>query len=423
MSSVTEAKRIESLDVLRGFALLGILLLNIIGFGMPSAAYSNPGFDLADGSVLDIFAWGAIEITAEGAMRTLFSILFGAGIVLFTEGRARAGVLHYRRTFLLFLFGLFDAYILLWNGDILMTYAFAGFLLYWLRNIRASRMLALAGLFIVLISAENAIISSELKKGFEASQVVEASENPEDLSPALRASAAQWKDMVHDFTPTDDEVADEIQKRQAGYGSAFHWNIKKQNNMMTFVIPVFMLWDSFAMMLLGMALYKFGVLQGDRSPAFYRTLMISGFAVGLLVNSYEVGRAFSSDFDLFKTFAQMQPTYHIGRLGMAFGYLGLLCLIVKSGAWAGLRARLAATGRMALTNYLMHSVICLFIFTGAGFALVGHVTRTQLYPFVLAIWILQLILSPWWLARYQYGPAEWLWRALTYGTKPPFRRK
>lgn len=423
MSSVTEARRIETLDVLRGFALLGILLLNIIGFGMHSAAYSNPGFDLTDGSSLDIFTWASVELFAEGAMRTLFSILFGAGVVLFTEGRARAGVLHYRRTSLLFLFGLFDAYILLWNGDILMTYAVSGALLYLLRNISARWMFAWAAVLIVFISAENLATNYGFHQFFEASQTLEAAANPEAVPDQTKSLAAEWESASLDYFPTDQEVASEYERRQASYLSALHWNVKKQNAMMTFAIPVFMLWDALAMMLLGMALYKSGVLQGNRSRDFYRRLMIAGFTIGLAINSYEVYRGISSNFDLFKVFAQMQPTYHIGRLGMACGYLGLLCLIVKSGAWAGLRARLAATGRMALTNYLMHSALCLFIFTGAGFALVGHVTRAQLYPIVLAIWVLQLILSPWWLKRYQYGPAEWLWRALTYGSKPPFRRK
>ena len=122
LQPVAETKRIESLDVLRGFALLGILLLNILGFGLLSASYSNPAADLADGSDLDLAVWASVELFAEGAMRCLFSMLFGAGVVLFTTGgRGKSGVLHYKRTFWLLAFGLFDGYLLLWNGDILYT--------------------------------------------------------------------------------------------------------------------------------------------------------------------------------------------------------------------------------------------------------------------------------------------------------------
>lgn len=128
---VTEASRIESLDLLRGFALLGILLLNIIGFGLPSPAYSNPGFDLVGGSPLDLGVHATVELFAEGAMRCLFSILFGAGVILFTTGsNTGRGALHYKRTAWLLVIGRVDAYLLLWNGDIRVTYAFAGFVLY-----------------------------------------------------------------------------------------------------------------------------------------------------------------------------------------------------------------------------------------------------------------------------------------------------
>ncbi|MFT7307243.1 MAG: hypothetical protein ACI9P7_002515, partial [Candidatus Azotimanducaceae bacterium] len=117
IAPTSEASRIESLDVFRGFALLGILLLNIIGFGLFSPSYSNPAFDLIGTATANTWTWGTIELFAEGSMRCLFSILFGAGVVLFTTGdNAKSGWIHYKRTFWLLMFGLFDAYILLWNG-------------------------------------------------------------------------------------------------------------------------------------------------------------------------------------------------------------------------------------------------------------------------------------------------------------------
>ena len=155
---------------------------------------------------------------------------------------------------------------------------------------------------------------------------------------------------------------------------------------------------------------------------FYLRFMLIGFAVGLAINSYEVSLAFTSGFDVASTFAFMKPTYHIGRLGIAAGYLGLVMLVCKSVWLPATRKRLAAVGRMALTNYLAHSLIALFVFTGAGFALVGMLERWALYLIVFAIWAFQLFFSTWWLERYRFGPIEWLWRGLTYGAWPVLQR-
>ena len=142
----------------------------------------------------------------------------------------------------------------------------------------------------------------------------------------------------------------------------------------------------------------------------------------MLVNGFEVTRGINNDLSLLSTFAQMQPTYHLGRLGMALGWLGLVMMCLQSGVVQGLRTRLAAVGRMALTDYLSHSLICLFVFTGAGLGLVGWLSRAELYLLVLGIWCLQLWVSPWWLERFRFGPVEWLWRWLTYGKMPQLAR-
>lgn len=184
-------------------------------------------------------------------------------------------------------------------------------------------------------------------------------------------------------------------------------------------MPMFFLPDAFVVMLLGMALFKLGVLQGDRSQQFYVRLMVIGFVIGVSTNVYEAWRAYSSNFETLTAMTYLYPTYHIGRIGVALGWMSLLILIYKNFNWG---SRLAAVGRMALTNYLTQSLICLFIFTGAGLGLVGEMNRAELYLTVVAIWILQLLYSPWWLARYHYGPVEWLWRMLTYGQVPRLAR-
>lgn len=421
-----ESSRIESLDVFRGFALLGILLLNIIGFGLLSPSYSNPGFDLANSGSASLFAWAGIELFAEGAMRGLFSILFGAGILLFTTGdNARSGWTHYRRTFWLLIIGLFDAFVLLWNGDILVTYALAGALLYLARHQSVKALITYAAILLLLMSMLHLVTGFALSYSYQAYEDVAAADVKGELATVTEEQkelAMGWQDFVADFELSDEQIEAELIARNESYASAFSWNAKKTVEVYVFVLPIYLFWDALAMMLLGMVLYKTGVLQAQRSRSFYLKLMLAGFAGGLMINGYEVAQVYRDNFSIFSSFAQMQPTYHFGRLGMAFGYIGLLGLICKSGALQALTLRLAAVGRMALTNYLMHSLICAILFTGLGFGLVGQFTRAELYGIVIGIWLLQLGLSPFWLRHYRFGPVEWLWRALTYGKLPKFRR-
>lgn len=419
---VQDADRIASLDVLRGFALLGILLLNVLGFGLASAAYSNPAVDLRDAGPADVAVWATVELLAEGSMRCLFSILFGAGVVLFATGaRAKSGVLHYRRTFWLLCFGLFDAYVLLWPGDILVTYAVAGAFLYLLRNVRPSRLAGLAAVLLLVLSLFYG--GFRWGMGFSAAAAQEvATRNADELPQGTLAAAQGWEDFRKDFDPPAESIEAELVERRASYRSAAEWNEGKATEMIVFIMPFFLLWDALVMMLLGMALFKWGVLQGKIPQRTCWWLVGGGFAVGLAVNAFEVSGALRSNFDLFSVFAQMQPTYHFGRLGVALGYLGLILLWVRTDALAGLQRRLASVGRMALTNYLLHSLCALFLFTGAGLGLVGELSRAQLYPIVLGIWIVQLLGSDLWLRRFRFGPVEWFWRFLTYGKAPAMRR-
>ena len=397
--------RILSLDVVRGFALLGILLINILAFGAISAMTLNPplGFSLTS----DIWIWGAVELTAEGAMRALFSMLFGAGVLLFLERGKDRGKLHFKRTFWLLIFGLINGYVLMWLGDILFTYALAGFILYFLRNMSAK---GLAILSVVLFACLCAY-SAALNLGLEFLRSA-ANQNAE--------AAAGWAEFYDVFAPSEAAKKAEIAQRTGSFLALMSWSAAEYTIMLLTFIPMLLVWDALVFMCIGMALYRYQVLQGAHSDRFYLFTALAGFGVGLTINAYEIYLMIASDFDILETFPFFKPTYQLGRLGVALGWLGVLILAMRR---FGIGRKLAAVGRMALTNYLMQSLICLFIFSGIGFGLLGELRRTELYIVVLLIWAFQLWLSPWWLARFRYGPAEWLWRALTYGKAPPFSRR
>ena len=399
---VEERARIESIDVLRGFALLGILLLNITLFGLHSAGYFNPLVPLGETAAdqeLNVRVWGAVSVLFEGAMRALFSMLFGAGVVLFTAGRVNARSLHFRRNLWLLAFGLVDAFLLLWTGDILMVYALAGMILYGLRDWSPRRLFITSAVLMVVMGVGLGAA------GWGLGQLRTA--DPSDPG---------WTGFAAQMNPPVEAYEEELAERRTSYLSAFAWSAEH----MVGVIGTFVLFgpDALAMMLLGMALFKVGVLDASRSVGWYARLAGVGFGVGLVTNLWELRHALVADLDLLATFPIFMPTYHLGRLGMALGYLGLVMIMCKSDALPWLRGALAAVGRMALTNYLMHSLICLVLFTGLGFSLVGVLERWQLYPIVFAIGAFQLWLSPRWLARHRFGPAEWLWRTLTYGKRP-----
>jgi uncharacterized protein len=412
-------ERIVLLDALRGFALLGILLMNILGFGLLSPAYSNPGFDVAPGAGADFWAWALVELFGEGSMRGLFSLLFGAGLVLFTTGsQARGAAVHYRRVLFLLLFGLFDAYVLLWFGDILVCYAICGALLYPLRDRSPRTLLILALLIGLLSSLSYAGLYFLLDYAKAAADTVAASPDPSALGAQVLEPAAAWDAFSADYLMGAAQLAEEQLARGGSYLTAFRWNAGMVNGMLFFVLPAFLLWDALMMMLLGMALYGRGVLRGGLSRRSAALWAAVGLGSGLAVNAAEVAQALRADLDLLAVFAQLKWSYHLGRVAMTLGYVGLIAWLLQAGILAGLLRRLAAVGRMALSNYLLHSLIALLLFTGAGLGLVGELSRAQLYAVVPAIWLLQLWLSPRWLSGRRFGPLEYLWRWLTYGRRP-----
>ncbi len=413
--------RINSLDVIRGIALLGILLMNINGMGLPYS-YEDPSL-LGHTEGLNYTVWFTNELFFEGTMRGLFTILFGAGVILLTTRLIDKGAgistadVYYRRIVWLLLFGLVNSWVFLWEGDILYAYALFGFFLFPFRNLPVKNLLIIAGILICIGIAWD-ISDYHKNKAIktEADQALVIKESGAELDKKSEAAIAKWEKIASKKTP--EEIQEHIDGMQGSYFEIMEEKAPEIQWMQTWFQYRYGVWDILSFMFLGMAFYKLRLLHGERSIKFYVLLAFIGYAIGLSVNYHEVNLITRNNYDTFHIY-QAKQTYNIGRLFITLGHIGFFMLFIKSGVLGFLQRGLAAVGRMALSNYLMHSVITSIIFL--GFELYGQLERYELYYVVFSIWIFQLIASPIWLKYFQYGPFEWLWRSLTYGKKQPFK--
>lgn len=419
-------ERLDSLDVLRGVAVLGILLMNIVGFALP-LAYSDP--TVAGGSSgANFWAWLLQVLFFEGTMRGLFTLLFGAGVVLFTSRVERSrpgevGDLHVRRMLWLVAFGFVNSHLLLWSGDILYEYGLVGLVLYAFRKAQPRTLLMLAAIILAALVLRGTLEYQGLQAlRAEAAALSAAEARGEALDDAQRELLDDWDEAWKELSPPPEKIAATIDAMRGGFVSAWRHVTDDILHYRTQFFYEYGAPEDLATMLLGVALFGYGALQGAWSRRRYLWLMLAGYGVGLGVNGFEAWWTLRHDWDPLETQFGWLVTYELGRVPMTLGHVGLVLLAWKSGWLAGAARRLAATGRMAFTNYLTQSLICTLLFTGVGFGLYGQLERHQLYYVVAAIWLLQLAWSPWWLARFQQGPLEWLWRSLTYRERQPFRR-
>lgn len=423
LTPTSSDERIGVLDVLRGVAVLGILLLNIIGFGLPYAYEDPTNWGGAEGANLAV--WHINSLFFEGTMRGLFTLLFGAGALLFLERHfargqdRRPATLYFRRMLWLIAFGLINGYVLLWDGDILFYYGVVGLGLYFFRTLSTRKLLVATAIVLCLqvsISILEYVGYVQLRDAAEAAASASASGIP--LTIEQNEAIDELTEVHRDFKPTQARLEAVVDAMRESYASAFLHIGPRTWYVQTAFFVRYGLADALSMMLLGMALLRMGILTGAAPTRTYVRLVLIGYAVGLTVNAFEVSRLQAAQFDIDAMMASYL-TYDLGRIPMTLGHVGSIVLLYRLSARSAVSRVLAAAGRMALTNYLSQSVICLFLFTGAGFALYGRLERHELYYIVLAIWTVQLAWSALWLRQFQFGPAEWLWRSLTYGRRPP----
>jgi len=401
---VPEKERIVSIDVLRGFALLGILPMNIQYFSMISAAYMNPTM-YGDLHGANLWIWVLSHVLADEKFMAIFSMLFGAGILLMTSRIEAAGMrsapLHYRRMGWLTLFGLAHAY-LLWSGDILFTYGMCGMVVYPCRKWKP-RQLLIAGLLTLAVAP--AILTGEgiWSRHWTAKQVQTASEQ-------------LW-------APTPAMVANEIAAYRGSWTQQMRVRAEDSAQMLSVYFVLFTFWRAAGLMLVGMALFQWGVFRARLRRPDYWTMVFAAACVGIPLTLYGTVRDFAAGWEFrYSFFYGLQFNYWASLL-VCMGWVGAVMLACQSARLIPVTRRLAAVGRMAFTNYILQTLICTTLFYGHGFGLFGKVERLGQLAIVLMIWGVQLILSPIWLRHFSFGPLEWMWRSLTYWTWEPFTRE
>jgi uncharacterized protein len=371
---ILTAERITNLDTVRGIATLGILIMNAVSFALPQAAYFNLDADGTD-TWLDRVIGVAGEIFVDQKAMALFSMLFGAGIVLFADRAEAKGkrpvLLSLWRNGLLLAIGLLHG--LLWEGDVLLVYALCSPLLLVARR-WSPRTLIVSGTAMVLL-------------------------------PALIATIMQTQIAVD------------------GAGLGDYWFVDGGpigDDAGIFLICGFFL-RAAGMMFIGVALFRTGIIQGQRPAAFYRNMAIYGLLIGLPIATAGVIWQSANDWSPAIALIGEAPNT-IATIPVAFGYLGLITLWTKRMATRPSMPaeRLQAVGRIALTNYLAQTVIGVTLFSVVFDR--GDVTRTTVGLFIVGVWAIQLWWSTAWLERFRFGPAEWAWRCLTYRSIQPLRR-
>ncbi len=399
----TQAERIVAIDVLRGFALLGILIMNIRMFASVFASYGNPTVSV-DGTGNHRWVWLAGHLFADLKMMAIFSMLFGAGVVLMATRQREKGLgstwVHFRRMFWLLLIGLIHAH-LLWPGDILVMYAVVGMIVFLAWRWYVPLQIGL-GVFLLLIGVGLNIMSGLTMEEYWPPEQVDLmksmwSPSQEVIDAELAAYGGSWI---------------EAQPMRSGFALSLE----------TGGLIFFGLWRAGGLMLIGMGLFRLGVFSAKRSMACYLNMLVLGLVIGLPMILLGYQRNVEANFAMESAMFVNSQFNYVGSVFVAMAWVGLVMLVVKAGALSWLTNALSAVGQMALTNYLMQSIICTTIFYGHGFGLFGKFNYLEQFYFVLGVWAVELIWSPLWLKRFRYGPFEWLWRSLTYWRFQPLAR-
>ena len=401
ISPTLPAARFQSLDLLRGFAVLGILIMNIQSFSMIQAAYINPTA-YGDFTGVNKVVWILSHTFADQKFMTIFSILFGAGIILFSQRarnkNAKPAVLHYRRTFWLLLIGLIHAH-LLWHGDILVPYALCAFFVYVLHK-KSPKSLFTIGIIFISISSIIYLLTGWSMQFW----------SPESIQETM----VNWK-------PGSEIVSKELSDFRGGLFDQMKQRVPTAILFETSLFLIWSFWRAGGLMLIGMAFFKWDILTAKRSINFYRNGFLIGLTVGLSLIIWGLARNFQENFKMEYSFFIGSQFNYWGSLLLSFAFICLIMIASKKDKFSKSANLLAGVGRTAFSNYILQTLICTTIFYGHGLGLFGNVERLEQILIVTAIWIFQIFITHIWLQFFRFGPIEWLWRSITYWKIQPLR--
>jgi uncharacterized protein len=368
-------------------------------------------------------------LLVNGNMRGLFSLLFGASMLLFLAKaekgratRAEANLLMLRRLFWLFVFGVADMTLLLWPGDILGIYAIAGLIVLPFATARP-RTLAI-GALITIVGVSTYMVVHQLPKrdviaqGPRLEVRVAAAQT---LSIDDQKKIESWREMRTGQLAKPEEIASERAKRLTGYAGNFQYLSKLSWKWwLDWKDDLRWVFDAVAFMLVGMMLYRVGWIQGEASRRAYLGAALLGYGLGVPLKTLEAVRDWHLMMGVaapqFSMFWLPALTLQTARLLVTLGHAGLFLW-----CWKTFNLRmvpLQALGRMAFTGYLGQSILAALIFSGFGLALWGRLSLAELWVAAAIIWALEIAFAMAWLSRFSMGPFEWVWRTLTYGHSP-----
>jgi uncharacterized protein len=427
---VRSSERIASLDIIRGIAILFILFMNIPWMGGYGFILFDPRYP--SWTTADYWATLVTSTWLEGTQRGLLELLFGAGIMIMARNAMKpdspvaVADLHYRRNLWLCLFGLANAFVLMWFGDILLVYGIAAVFLFPFRKLGPKAQCGFAAIFLAALLAYNANgYVDERAKLQKVEQIQAASAAGKTISKDDKATLDEHRQRIErrvQLPAQNAKAKEKITKADKAHHSSFaaYWNAQFEGWLWLMGWFWIIEGEILATMLIGMAFYQWGVIQGRARRGIYWAMLVAGYGLGMgLRGSLALERL------------QFQPTFlywqevlgDFSRLAVTFGHIGLVYVILGSAVGRRLLRPFTAAGRMPLSVYLFTSLLMMWVvFAPWGLDLFGRWGMAELMAVACAVIAAELVAANLWLRHFENGPMEWLWKSLAYQRREPFRK-
>ncbi|UYY77743.1 DUF418 domain-containing protein [Sphingomonas sp. R1] len=428
LAPVRKSARIDVLDILRGLAILGIFFMNIPFEGQTALAMFNKP-QIIGWSPLDQWSWRFVQVVLEGTQRGVLEILFGCGLMVLAssamrpDGPVAVADLYWRRNLWLLGFGLLDIFVFLWTGDILHVYALAALFLFPFRLLGPRLLVAfgsLFALFLVVTAVPIYMERAELLAAVPAIEKKVAAHQP--LTKAEQAKQKDWQQLLERRATGGSQGKKILAMEKAGHSGGWLAYAGMNIGFYTeFMLPQLGMGiaEAFCMMLIGIALWKWRVVQGGRSTRFYVVLLLCCYVPGMIARAVGTQEMLSPVPILHSYWFTQEPA----RMLVSIGHVALINLAVRSSLGAAMLAPFKAAGRTAFSLYFLQQFIAIYIlFAPWGPGLWGKLSWSGLYGVALAVLAFQVVLANLWLRAFTMGPMEWAWRSLAYVRWQPFRR-